>query len=136
MANLFQQYISGWQVGFPTYLIVTFSLLQPHLHKVMTMHNYRRTNKWTISNHSLSIQSLSLTLFVLWIFADNANASFSFDYFAFFANWFYWWSNLHVKSSFHPLLCLLSLHDFSHSSFALCATLRPKGRLMPRNVLI
>ena len=43
---------------------------------------------------------LTLTLFVLWIFADNANASFSFNYFAFFANRFNWWSYLHSKSSF------------------------------------
>ena len=40
-------------------------------------------------NTSNILQKLTLTLFVFWIFADNANASFSFNYFAFFANWFY-----------------------------------------------
>ena len=63
---------------------------------------------------SLSVQChchcLALTLLMLGILANDANASFSLNYFAFFANWFYWWSNLHVKSSFHPLLCQQSTH--------------------------
>ena len=44
---------------------------------------------------------LALTLFVLRILTDYSDASFSFNNLAFFTNWFYWWSNLHVKSSFH-----------------------------------
>ena len=65
---------------------------------------------------------LTLTLFVLWIFADNANASFSFNYFAFFANWFYWWSNLHGDppfihcSAFCFARFLLSYHFATHEN--------------------
>ena len=40
-------------------------------------------------NYILTSTGLSLTLFMLWILADNANTSFSLDNFAFFANWFY-----------------------------------------------
>ena len=47
-----------------------------------------------------------LTLFVLRILTDYSDTSFSFNNLAFFTNWFYWWSNLHVKSSFPALLCL------------------------------
>lgn len=32
---------------------------------------------------------LTLALFVFWIFADNSDAAFSFNNFAFIANWFY-----------------------------------------------
>ena len=57
---------------------------------------------------------LSLTLFVLRILADYSDASFSFNNFAFFTNWFYWWSNLHVKSSFPSLLCLHLPVNWAH----------------------
>jgi len=44
--------------------------------------------------HGLSIL-LTLTLFVLWIFADYTNTAFSFNDFALIANRFNWCSNLH-----------------------------------------
>ena len=50
---------------------------------------------WSLKNE------LALSLFVLRIFTDNSDCTFSFDYFALFTNWFYWWSNFHVKPSFH-----------------------------------
>ena len=49
---------------------------------------------------------LALTLLVLRVLTDYSDTTFSFNDFAFFTNWFYWWSNLHVKSSFPILLCL------------------------------
>ena len=45
-------------------------------------------------------KGLSLTLFMLRIFTNNHDTSFSLDDFAFFANRFNWWSYLHSKSSF------------------------------------
>ena len=44
---------------------------------------------------------LTLSLFVLWIFTDYSDTSFSLDDFAFFTNRFYRRSNLHLCSSFH-----------------------------------
>ena len=41
---------------------------------------------------------LALSLFVFRILTDHANTAFSFNDFAFFANRFHWWSNLHNKS--------------------------------------
>ena len=45
-------------------------------------------------------KGLALTLFMLWVFTNNHNVSFSFNDFAFFANRFNWWSYFHSKSSF------------------------------------
>ena len=38
--------------------------------------------------HSLSVQCLSLTLFVLWVLTDYSDTTFSSNNFAFFTNWF------------------------------------------------
>jgi len=43
-------------------------------------------------------QELALSLLVLRVFTDNSDAALSLNDFAFFTNWFNWWSNLHCKS--------------------------------------
>jgi len=53
-----------------------------------------------LDNPGLFIIGLALYLFVFWVFTDNSDFTLSFDDFALFANWFYWWSNFHVKPSF------------------------------------
>ena len=44
------------------------------------------------------IYLLALSLFVLRILTDYSDTTFSSNNFAFFTNWFNWWSNLHCKS--------------------------------------
>jgi len=41
---------------------------------------------------------LALSLFVFWVFTDDSDRTLSSNYFAFFANWFYWWSYFHSNS--------------------------------------
>ena len=59
------------------------------------------SNNATAIHYWSLINELALSLFVLRIFTDNSDRTFSFNNFALFTNWFYWWSNCHVKPSFH-----------------------------------
>jgi len=58
-------------------------------------------------------KQLTLLLFVLRILTDYSDASFSFDNFAFFANWFNWWSNLQRQS----LLSKKSVYKYTTNYF-------------------
>ena len=46
------------------------------------------------------IYLLALSLFVFWVLTDHSDTTLSFNNFAFFANWFYRCSNLHLNISF------------------------------------
>ena len=61
-------------------------------------HNQTRTHclRQFFWNHLF--QGLTLSLFMLRVFTDYSDSSFSFDDFAFFANRFYWWSYFHVNT--------------------------------------
>ena len=54
----------------------------------------------------------ALSLFVFWIFADNPDASFSFNDFAFFANWFYGCSYFHRYLSFRKSPFAIVAYNF------------------------
>lgn len=83
--------------------------------------------------HSLSVQCLSLTLFVLRVLTDYSDAALTLDDFAFFANRFYWWSNLHSNSPFltatrisDDQICPLDVHTPLRD---LLETVHPAGRI-------
>ena len=61
----------------------------------------------------IKCSKLSLSLFVFWVVTDNSDFPFSFNDFAFFANWFYWWSNFHVKPSFQKRPFYIITYCFS-----------------------
>ena len=95
---------------------------------------------WVRATHSHGAlpKKLSLSLFVLRIFANYGNSAFSFNTFAFVANFLYWWSY------FHFVFLYISLYVRFSSYFSLKVILplvRSYGvistfTLSPGNILI
>ena len=90
--------VSIWEYYSHTYPGVPS--LQPHVY-LEFLSEIQHTNITVVVLQprlpALRLAKLALSLLVLWILTDYSDASFSLNDFAFFANWFNWWSNLHSK---------------------------------------